>query len=94
MDVIKVAARSHPPSVAGAIAAKVREQGCAHIQAIGARAVYQALRAIIITRHYLQSDGLDVDCIPMFVTVEIEGRESSAVRIVVQVRSGQVPSGD
>lgn len=94
VDIIKVAAQSRAPLVAGAIIGQLRECRYAYVQAVGASAVNQAVKAIIIARRYLQPDGLDLVCCPMFVTVEIEGRETTAVRIVVQVRSGNVASGD
>ncbi len=70
------------------------EQGRADVQAIGAGGVNQAIKAIIIARGFLQADGLDLICIPTFVTVEIKGMQSIALRIEVEVRSGKLPSGD
>jgi stage V sporulation protein S len=86
MDVIKVSAESRTSAVAGAIAGVVREHKRAEIQAIGAGAVNQAVKATAIARGYLHEDGLDVICIPEFTTVEIEGKERTAVRLVVEPR--------
>ncbi|MCJ7676379.1 MAG: stage V sporulation protein S [Anaerolineales bacterium] len=86
MDVIKVAAMSRTSAVAGAIAGVVREHKRAEIQAIGAGAVNQAVKATAIARGYLHEDGLDVICIPEFTTVEIEGKERTAVRLIVEPR--------
>ena len=83
MSVIKVAASSRSTSVAGAIAGIVREQGEAEVQAIGAGAVNQAVKAIAIARGYLELDGIDVVCIPAFSEVLIEGKERTAVRMKV-----------
>ena len=86
MDVIKVAAESRTSAVAGAIAGVVREHKRAEVQAIGAGAVNQAVKATAIARGYLHEDGLDVNCIPEFTTVEIEGKERTAVRLIVEPR--------
>jgi stage V sporulation protein S len=86
MEVIKVSTRSRSTSVAGAIAGVVREYGRAEVQAIGAGAVNQAIKAAAIARGYLSLDGLDVVCMPAFTEVAIDGQERTAVRLVVEVR--------
>ena len=86
MDVIKVSTRSRSTSVDGAIAGVVREQGRAEVQAIGAGAVNQAIKAVAIARGYLALDGIDVICIPAFTEVSIDGQERTAVRFVVEAR--------
>ncbi len=72
--------------MAGAIAGVVREHKRAEVQAIGAGAVNQAVKATAIARGYLHEDGLDVVCIPEFTTVEIDGKERTAIRLVVEPR--------
>jgi stage V sporulation protein S len=86
LDILKVAARSRTTAVAGAIAGVVREHGRAQVQAIGAGAVNQAIKAVIIARDYLALDGIDVICIPGFTGVMIEGQERTAIRFVVEPR--------
>lgn len=86
MDVIKVSASSRTSAVAGAIAGVVREHKRAEAQAIGAGAVNQAIKAVAIARAYLQEDGLDVICIPEFTTVDIEGKERTALKLVIEPR--------
>jgi len=86
VDIIKVSTRSRSTSVAGAIAGVVREHGRAEVQAIGAGAVNQAIKAVAIARGYLALDGIDVVCIPAFTEVLIDGQERTAVRMVVEPR--------
>jgi len=86
MDIIKVSARSRTSSVAGAIAGVVREHGRAEVQAIGAGAVSQATKAVIIARDYLALDGIDVICYPLFIELVIDGHERTAIRLVVEPR--------
>ena len=85
-DIIKVSARSRTTAVAGAIAGVVRESNHAEVQAIGAGAVNQAIKACAIARGYLQEDGIDVIIIPSFVEVMIGAQERTALRMVVEPR--------
>jgi stage V sporulation protein S len=86
MDIIKVATRSRSTSVAGAIAGVVRDHGRAEVQAIGAGAVNQAVKAAAIARGYLTLDGIDVICIPSFVEVSINDQERTAIRLTIEPR--------
>ncbi len=86
VDIIKVSARSRSTAVAGAIAGVVREHGRAEVQAIGAGAVNQAVKAVAIARGYLHDDNIDVIVIPFFTEVMIEDQERTAVRMVVEPR--------
>ncbi len=86
MTIIKVSAASRTSAVAGAIAGVVREHNHADVQAIGAGAVNQAVKAVAIARGYLQEDGLHIVCLPEFTTVIIEGKERTAIRLVVEPR--------
>jgi stage V sporulation protein S len=86
MDVIKVATKSRPTAVAGAIAAAVREDREANVQAIGPLAVNQAMKAIAVARGYLAQDGLKVVCIPTFIEVPVDGGERTALRLLIEPR--------
>ncbi len=83
IEVLRVSGTSRPNSVAGAIAALVRSEGKVEVQAIGPHAVNQAVKAIAIARSYLESDGLDLTCIPSFVKLELQNEERTAVRFAV-----------
>ncbi len=89
-DVIKVSAKSRSTAVAGAIAAVIREHRFAEVQAIGAGAVNQAVKALAIARGYLTGDGIDIVCTPFFTEVDIDGQERTAVRFTVEPRPQQV----
>ncbi|MCL4237284.1 MAG: stage V sporulation protein S [Anaerolineae bacterium] len=86
VDIIKVSARSRSTAVAGAIAGVVREHNRAEVQAIGAGAVNQAVKAVAIARGYLSDDNIDVIVIPYFTEVMIEDQERTALRMVVEPR--------
>jgi stage V sporulation protein S len=82
--VLKVSAHSNPNSVAGALAGVLREIPAAELQAIGAGATNQAVKAIAIARSYLHASELDLVCVPEFTEVEIEGSVRTAIRLLVQ----------
>lgn len=86
MDVIKVSAHSRSTAVAGAIAGVMREHHHAEVQAIGASAVNQAVKAVAIARGYLALDGIDIMCVPEFVELGIEGKERTAVKLNVELK--------
>lgn len=86
MSILKVSSDSRTSAVAGAIAGTVREHQKAEVQAIGAGAVNQAVKAVAIARGFLQEDGIDIICIPEFTTVDISGKERTAIRLVVEPR--------
>ena len=86
MNIIKVSARSRTAAVAGAVAGVMREAQRAEVQAIGAGAVNQALKAIIIAKGYLAEEGVIIMCDPEFVEVDIDGQERTAIRMIVEPR--------
>lgn len=86
MEVLKVSARSNPKSVAGALAAVFRSTGKAEIQAVGAGAVNQAVKAIAIARGFIAPNGVDLVMIPAFTEVSIDGDERTAIRFIVEAR--------
>ena len=84
MDLIKVSGTSRTAAVAGAIAGVVREHKRAEVQAIGAGAVNQAVKALILAVAYLKNDGIDIVCIPEFVDVAIEDKVRTAIKLVIE----------
>ena len=84
MDILKVSAKSRSTAVAGAIAGVIRESGKAEVQAIGAGAVNQTVKAIAIARGYLAEDGITIVCMPSFVEVSIADQERTAIKFVVE----------
>jgi stage V sporulation protein S len=85
-EVLKVSARSRPSAVAGAIAGVVRESGRAEVQAIGAGATNQAVKAVAIARDYLRETGIEAVCLPAFIDVTIDNEDRTAIRLVVEPR--------
>jgi stage V sporulation protein S len=84
MDMIKVSANSRTSAVAGAIAGVVREHHRAEVQAIGAGAVNQALKALVLATGYLKNDGIYVTCVPEFADVTIEDKVRTAIKLVIE----------
>ena len=84
MDMIKVSANSRTSAVAGAIAGVVREHHRAEVQAIGAGAVNQAMKALVLATGYLKNDGIHVTCVPEFADVTIEDKVRTAIKLVIE----------
>jgi stage V sporulation protein S len=86
MELLKVAAKSSPNSVAGAMAGVIREKGSVEIQAIGAGALNQAVKAVAIARGFVAQSGMDLICIPAFSDVVINGEERTAIKLIIEPR--------
>ena len=86
METLKVGSKSNPNSVAGALANVFREKGVVEVQAIGAGAINQAVKAIAIARGYVAPTGKDLICVPAFSDIEIEGEERTAIKLIIETR--------
>lgn len=88
MEVLKVSTKSNPNSVAGALAAIIKEKNIVEIQAVGAGAINQAVKAIAIARArgFVAPSGRDIVCVPAFTDIEIDGEERTAIKLIVQPR--------
>ena len=86
MEVLKVSAKSVPNSVAGAIAGVIREKNAVEVQAVGAGAANQAIKAVAIARGYLAPGGIDLICVPALANVSIDGEERTAIKLIVEPR--------
>ncbi|MBQ8568475.1 MAG: stage V sporulation protein S [Oscillospiraceae bacterium] len=86
MEILKVSSRSAPNSVAGAIASIVREENAVEVQAIGAGATNQAVKAIAIARGYLVPVGIDLVCVPTFANITIDGEDRTAIKLTCEAR--------
>jgi stage V sporulation protein S len=86
MEILKVSTKSSPNSVAGALAGVVREKGSAELQAVGAGALNQAVKAVAIARGFVAPSGIDLVCIPAFTDIYIDGEERTAIKLIIQAR--------
>lgn len=84
MEVLKVSNDSNPNLVAGAISAMIKEKDKVEMQAIGAGAINQAIKAIAIARGFTAPVGIDLVCIPAFDKVEIDGTERTCIKLIVK----------
>jgi len=92
METLKVSTRSHPNSVAGAIAGLLRREGVAVLTVVGAGALNQAIKALAITRDHVVPEGMDPVCIPSFTEVDIDGVSRTAILLRVEDRSRSAAS--
>jgi len=87
MELLKVSSNSNPRALAGALTKIMKENSAVDIQAVGAGALNQAIKAIAIARGYISSRGVDLVCAPGFVDIEIDGEKRTAIKLSVEVRS-------
>jgi stage V sporulation protein S len=90
LNPLKVSSRSNPNSVAGALVAVIRDQGYAEMQAVGAGALNQAVKAIAIARGFVAPSGGDLICAPAFTDIEINGEGRTALKLLVEKRQRNV----
>ena len=81
METLKVSSKSNPNSVAGALANVFRSNGSVEIQAVGAGALNQAIKAVAIARGFLAPSGKNIVCIPAFTDISIDGEEKNGYQI-------------
>ena len=86
MEILKISSKSNPNSVAGAIAGLVKESNKAEMQAIGAGALNQAVKAVAIARGFVAPSGKNLVCIPAFTDIVIDGEERTAIKLIVEAR--------
>ena len=84
METLKISTKSNPNSVAGAIASLVKEKGKIEMQAIGAGALNQAIKAVAIARGFVAPAGIELVCIPAFAEVEVDGETRTGIKIIVK----------
>ncbi|MCR4398733.1 MAG: stage V sporulation protein S [Firmicutes bacterium] len=86
VEVLKVSSKSSPNAVAGALAGVIRERGTAEMQAIGAGAINQAIKAVAIARGFVAPSGIDLVCVPAFTDIQIDGEERTAIKLIIGPR--------
>lgn len=87
METLKVSSKSNPNSVAGALVAVIREKGYAEMQAVGAGALNQAVKAVAIARGFVAPSGADLICSPAFTDIVISGEDRTAIKLLVEKRT-------
>ncbi len=87
MEILKISAKSSPNGVAGAIAGLVKENGKVEMQAIGAGAINQAIKAVAIARGFVAPSGVELTCTPSFTEVTIDDEEKTGIRFTVEPKT-------
>lgn len=89
---IKVRTDGNTGKIAGSIAKALRRDAIVDVQAIGAGAVNQAMKAIAVARRYLNDNNLDAVVLPTFVEIVIDGKTRTALRLRVETRALPPPT--
>ncbi|MEI6499272.1 MAG: stage V sporulation protein S [bacterium] len=91
-DIIRVRSNSNANSVAGAIAGAIKENGSVETQTIGAGALNQAVKALAIARGFMAPNGVDLICRPAFIDLEVDGKERTAMRLLIEPKDSKSPN--
>lgn len=86
MEILKVSSKSNPNKVAGAVANIIKNKQELEIQTIGAGALNQAIKSIVIARGYLVPVGIDILCIPSFSDITINDVNKTAIKLLLEVK--------
>lgn len=86
METLKVRSKSNPNSIAGALANVLKEKNTIEIQAIGAGALNQAIKAVAIARGFVAPSGKNLICIPAFTDIMIDGEERTAIKLIIEAK--------
>ena len=86
MEILKVSSKSNPSSVAGSLANVFKEKTIVEVQAVGAGAINQAVKAIAIARGFVAPSGKNLVCIPAFSDISIDGEERTAIKLIVEAK--------
>ena len=86
MEILKVSSKSNASSVAGALANVFRDKGIVEIQAVGAGAISQAIKAIAMAREFVAPNGKNLVCIQAFSDISIDGEERTAIKLIVEAK--------
>ena len=84
MKIIKVSSKSKPNSVAGALANIIKEKKEVDVQVVGAGALNQLIKAIIVCRGYLAPLGINIICIPSFTEIKIDNFDKTGIKILIK----------
>ena len=86
MEILKVSSKSNPNNVAGAITNILREKDKVEVQVIGAGALNQLIKAIIIARGFVAPLGKNIVCIASFNDIKINDEEKTAIKMLIESR--------
>lgn len=84
MENLKISSKSNPNSVAGAIVGILKENTKVELNAVGAGALNQAIKAVAIARGFVAPAGVDLVCVPAFTEVEVEGESRTGIKLIVR----------
>lgn len=81
-----VSSTSRPQSIAGALVNALKTEKKVELQSIGAGALNQSVKAVAIARGYVAPTGKDLICVPAFVDMFVENKETTGMKLIVECR--------
>lgn len=81
---LKASKHTEPKAMAGAIAGSIESVHYAEVMAVGAGALNQAMKGMIIARGYFAPRGIELYAVPSFEVVNIEGQQMTAIKLKIR----------
>lgn len=83
---LKVSSKSNPNSIAGCIAGLIKQNENVELQAIGAGALNQGIKATIIAKSFLIASGYEIVINPSFKEVDVNGINRTCIKLKLEVK--------
>ena len=84
--VLKAGSKSNPNSIAGRIAGLIKQDEQVELQCVGAGALNQGIKAIIIAKSFLISSGYEIVINPSFKEIDIDGINRTCIKLKLEVK--------
>lgn len=85
MPTLKVATKTDPQKLAGAIVGQLKTDKKIAIECIGAEALNQTIKACIIARGFVAPNGYAITLEPSFVDIASDRGETSGIRLIAKL---------
>lgn len=84
--VLKVGSKSNPNSIAGCIAGLIKQDEQVELQCVGAGALNQGIKAVIIAKSFLIASGYEIVINPSFKEIDIDGINRTCIKLKLEVK--------
>ena len=79
----KVSSKSEAKKVAGALSYNLQNGECVKLIGIGVGAVNTMVKAIIISSSHLTAGGVQVNAVPSFIDLDVDGVQKTGISYLV-----------
>ena len=84
--ILKAGSKSNPNSIAGCIAGLIKQGEQVELQCVGAGALNQGIKAIIIAKSFLIASGYEIVINTSFKELDIDGINRTCIKLKLEVK--------